>query len=735
MTFFSIRRKGAEPQSVRDKLVVIEALIFVLPLLILFYILYRGHYHFDTSQVILFAVLAIFALAGMVILRQILDRFYGIAVSLKKAESGQSVTMDDKTDVLELREISASVSSLLVRLDRTTEELAQKAFEIATIKESAEIAKSNLDMDEQMQLLLEKSMAVTGAGIGSVLMVEPEARQKNVPVSKTTPINLSTLYRFRVAAAIGHGEALPKGSYLNIDSSVAKAVLLERGPLLVRDIEQDPRTLKANDPKYGAPSFLSMPIFVGDTVAAIVNLAGKKKDGPFDSNDERVLSIMFREISIALENALLQSRIMEQLARIRQHNSELEKESEGRLRTERALVESENKFRLLVEKSNDIIYSIGLGGQFTYVNPAAERIVGFSAAELLGKTYRSLIRPDFREQTEAFYKKQLAENLSSTYAEFPIVVQDGSLRWIGQHVQLLTKEEQPVGFQAVARDITESKRAEEALKESEHRYRTLVGNIPDIIVSIDHRGKITAMNSTVARYGYSEEELIGSPFSGLIHPEDREPVARDFQEAIVRRRNVTRGLEFRILGKDGTVYWEELTSHKLWDEKGGYLQDDGVMRDITDRKKEEEKIAALNANLSEANQKLEAAYALMREHRDKLIEAQARDVTGFLVDKDGFIQGTTENGPETMGKRRDQLLGARIMDLLRDPYQEAFAAELNRAWLGIDQGIDAETVSAREEMKRVKIRMTRLALADFRLLLVTMQESRTDRGEEPEMRV
>jgi PAS domain S-box-containing protein len=724
MTVFPFRQGGMEPQSVRDKLVIIETLIFVLPFLIILYILCQSDYHFNTQQVILFSVITLFVLAGMVILRQILDRFYSISVFLKKAESGEPVTVDFKTDVLELREISTSIANLLEKLDRTTEALSQKTFEVSTIKESTEIAKGNLSVDDQMNLLLEMSMDVTRARIGSVLMVEPETRKKNLAISKATPINLSTLYRFRVGAAIGHDEALKRGSYINIDRSVAKAVLLERGPLLVRDIEQDPRTLKTNDPKYGPPSFLSMPIFVGDTVSAILNLAGKKKDRSFDGNDERVLSIIFREVSIALENAMLQSRIMEQLARIKRHNIELEQESEGRKRTERALIESEKKFRLLVEKSNDIIYTTNLNGHFTYVNPAAERIIGVPATELVGRRYLSLVRPDFHDQTEAFYGKQFNEKLSSTYAEFPIIVQDGSMRWIGQHVQLLTKDEQPIGFQAVARDITESKRAEEALKESEHRYRTLVGNIPDVIISVHHTGNITAINHTAARYGYSEGELIGKPFIELIHPEDREKVTGDLREAITHHRDVTRGLEFRILGKDGSVYWEELTSRQLWDENGHYLQDDGVLRDITARKKEEENIAALNKNLSEANKNLESAYAWMRENRDKLIADQARDVTGLLVDKDGIIRGTTENAPEQMGKLRDQLLGALVTELLLDPYKEDFVAELNRAWLGIDQGIEVGIVSTREEVQFVKTRMTRLALGDSRLLLVTMQESR-----------
>jgi PAS domain S-box-containing protein len=322
-----------------------------------------------------------------------------------------------------------------------------------------------------------------------------------------------------------------------------------------------------------------MPIFIGDAVSAILNLAHKEKGEQFDSNDEQVLSIMFREISSALENVMLQAKIMGQLARIKGHNLELEKEIEGRKRTEWALIENEKKFRLLVENSNDIIYTINRTGHFMYVNPVVERITGFPASDFIGRQYLFLVRPDYHEEINAFYKKQFNENIPSTYFEFPIIVQDGSTKWVGQNVQLMSKVDKDIGFQAVARDITESKIAEEALRKSQYRYKTLLGNITDVVFSLDSKGTIAAINNT-GRYGYEGEELIGKSYLSIVHPEDQEKVLRDFNAAISNHRDVTRGFKLRILGKDGSVYWAELTSRKLWDESGHYLQDDGVLRDI-----------------------------------------------------------------------------------------------------------------------------------------------------------
>jgi GAF domain-containing protein len=86
-----------------------------------------------------------------------------------------------------------------------------------------------------------------------------------------------------------------------------------------------------------------MPIIIGDAVSAILNLAYKGKGQLFDGHDEQVLSIILRDTGFALENAILQSRIKEQLERIKGHDIELEREIEKRKRTERALIYSEKK--------------------------------------------------------------------------------------------------------------------------------------------------------------------------------------------------------------------------------------------------------------------------------------------------------------------------------------------------------------------------------------------------------
>ena len=136
----------------------------------------------------------------------------------------------------------------------------------------------------------------------------------------------------------------------------------------------------------------------------------------------------------------------------------------------------EHRYRLLVERATDIIYETDANGFFTYANPVASDVVGRPLDELLGLRFTQLIREDVRKDAEKFYGIQAATRTSNTYYEFPMITADGSEVWVGQNVQLLTRGAEIVGFQAVARDITEKRNIErfkdELLAVVSHELRT-----------------------------------------------------------------------------------------------------------------------------------------------------------------------------------------------------------------------------------------------------------------------
>jgi diguanylate cyclase (GGDEF)-like protein/PAS domain S-box-containing protein len=144
-----------------------------------------------------------------------------------------------------------------------------------------------------------------------------------------------------------------------------------------------------------------------------------------------------------------------------------------RKRVEEALQESKEQYRALVENASDIVFRTDDNGHFTFVNAAAIRITGYEEEELIGKHYPALIHPDRRGEAIKFFGRQFVKGIQNTYSEYPIIMKDGHVVWLGQNIQLIVEDGNVTGFQAVSRDITERKRLEKELRDSEERYREL----------------------------------------------------------------------------------------------------------------------------------------------------------------------------------------------------------------------------------------------------------------------
>jgi PAS domain S-box-containing protein len=133
----------------------------------------------------------------------------------------------------------------------------------------------------------------------------------------------------------------------------------------------------------------------------------------------------------------------------------------ARKRAEMLLIESQVRYRQIVESAGDIIYRTDANGRFTYANPIALRLMGFaSQAEVTGRHYLELAAPRLRRELKRFYDRQFLSGIKNTYYEFAAITTDGHEIWLGQNVQTIEENNRIVGFQAVARDITELKRTQ-----------------------------------------------------------------------------------------------------------------------------------------------------------------------------------------------------------------------------------------------------------------------------------
>ena len=257
-------------------------------------------------------------------------------------------------------------------------------------------------------------------------------------------------------------------------------------------------------------------------------------------------------------------------------------------RTDEALRDSQERYRLLVTKANDIIYRTDASGRFTFVNPVAMRIMKYTEPELLGRRFIELIHPDHQPAAERFYGRQFIRKQPSTYYEFLALAKDGSEVWIGQNVQVLLEEGTVVGFQAVARDITDRKRAEEARLESEERLRSIVQSTGDAIILMDTRGQVAFWNNGAEKiFGYTAEQMLGQPVTRIIPQRFREAHQRGVERVAAAGRLTLQADMFELIGlrKDGTEFPLEF-SLAAWTAKST-LFITGIIRDISDRRQAE----------------------------------------------------------------------------------------------------------------------------------------------------
>lgn len=171
--------------------------------------------------------------------------------------------------------------------------------------------------------------------------------------------------------------------------------------------------------------------------------------------------------------------------------------------------QSDRAYLQIVEQADEMIYRTDAQGRFQCCNPAMSRIFGYPETELIGTHFLKVIDPGESKSVAVFYKQQFEQRVPKTYHEFNVLTRDGDKRLVGQTVQLLTEEGKVAGFQAVAQDLTERRRIEEA-KQQVTEYRNLFRLAADPILIFDAAdGAVLEVNDKACRvYQIPREEFL-----------------------------------------------------------------------------------------------------------------------------------------------------------------------------------------------------------------------------------
>ena len=265
-----------------------------------------------------------------------------------------------------------------------------------------------------------------------------------------------------------------------------------------------------------------------------------------------------------------------------------------RYRAERALRESERRYRTVVERSHDAIY-IYRGNEFLFVNDRTCELTGYDEAELLGMEVLSLIHPDDRERVGEYGRRRAeGRDAPSTY-EARVVTAEGETRFFAFSVQAIELE----GGRAVlgsARDVTERHEREGALE----RYETIVQASGDPVYTLDADGVLTFANDRLVEItGYDEGEVIGQHVSLVMDDADVE-VGAELIRRLLRSDDLERGtFEMDLITADGERIPCENHVALLPFDDGEFRGTTGVLRDISDRQERERELERQNERLGE----------------------------------------------------------------------------------------------------------------------------------------
>jgi two-component system cell cycle sensor histidine kinase/response regulator CckA len=246
------------------------------------------------------------------------------------------------------------------------------------------------------------------------------------------------------------------------------------------------------------------------------------------------------------------------------------------------------KFKSLFERKLHCIYAHDLDGNFLDANQAALDLLGYTREEMLTLNFSELLEDDDMALALKTADEIMRSGIQQDFTEFKLKKKDGGFVWVETDGSLIYKCGRPYAIMGVARDITDRKRAEEALRESESNYRQIVEHAPAGIYEVDLVNmRFARVNDIMCRVtGYSREELLAMNPAEIIADESG-PKFDERADRVLQGQEVPARAEFQIKTKDGRQLWTLITS-KFTYENGRPIRATVVISDISEQKKTEE---------------------------------------------------------------------------------------------------------------------------------------------------
>jgi PAS domain S-box-containing protein len=518
--------------------------------------------------------------------------------------------------------VIATITDITER-EAAKRELARQNAELEALHATTVSLIDDLDARHVLEAIVERASDLLGAAAGYVYLVDEE----------------------RDVLASAHGSGMLAGW---------RDVTLRRGQGIGGRAWAEERLIAVDD--YGAwegriPAFGPMglravagvPLRSGSKVVGVLGVGYAESGRRFRESELLLLQRFAHLASLALENA----RLLEAARR----------EVAERRTAEEALRRANATMRAIIESSPIAIFSLDRDAKVQSWNPAAERIYGYSAEEAIGR------RPPYlsadEQESVADYNGRVLEGETVTF-ETARTRKDGTPVWLAVSGAPLRDGDGAVtGILAMAVDVTERAQAEGELRKTQELYRKVVETSTDLIALIDLGGRIVYVSPSAQEVlGRNPRELVGTPFSDRVHPDDREAAATAVGRALGGDRiGPTRA---RVQHADGRWLDVEGDAAAILDDLGRPELLLVVCRDVTHREREAQERAALQEQLRQA-QKMEAI--------GRLAGGIAHDFNNLVTAITGYGElAMAQLPPETPVRRQvDEMrrAGERAADLTR----------------------------------------------------------------------
>ncbi|MFI5165347.1 MAG: PAS domain S-box protein [Thermoanaerobaculales bacterium] len=315
----------------------------------------------------------------------------------------------------------------------------------------------------------------------------------------------------------------------------------------------------------GSPSidWLGAPLKVHDRVIGVLAVQSYAGNVRYGEADKEVLTYVSTQVAQAIE----------------------------RKQAEDAFREDEERFHGAFDGAATGMALVGPDGRWLKVNRALCEIVGYAEPELLTKRFQDLTHPDDLPRDLNARLKLLAGEIRGYQTEKRYFHKDGHVVWVFLSVSLVRDSVgRPLYFVSHFSDLTDRKRAEEALRHSEERYRTILQTIVEGYFEVDVRGNMTFCNDSMAKLlGYTREDLMGLNNRAYMDEDNAKRVYQAFNQ-VYRTGAPAKALEWELIRRDGTRIVVENSVAPLHDDEGRPAGFRGLIRDITERKRLEEQL-------------------------------------------------------------------------------------------------------------------------------------------------